>query len=479
MVRDYAQFIAGDWQQGSGETYTRTDPYSGAPVYRLALARADDAQRAIGAARAAADHGAWSGLDPHLRADVLRRFADALEADKDRLGAIESQSNGAPLRYARNFVSSAAKVFRYYAGLACMTDGDAALFNPCRAGLIVREPAGVASLIAPWNFPLGELSWKLAPALAAGCCVVLKPDTLTAATALEAARLLHDCGLPAGVVNVVVGEVADLGPGLVGDPRIDVVSFTGSTASGRAVMTTAAQTVKPAHLELGGKSALIVTRHCDVEAAAKDAAGGIFWHNGQICTACSRILVDASVYAAFRAAFVAAAMDYAPGDPIDDSYGNGPLVSDAHSERVAAAIARAVDEGGTLTLDGRTFRGPARRRNLIGPTIVEGLGNAANTAQAEIFGPVAVLIPYEGLASAIDIANDTPFGLGAGIWSDQFGEVMTAIRALKAGSIWINGYGAERLEMPWGGVKQSGHGKELGLEGLRAFQIQKSVHITG
>lgn len=478
MVRSYSQFINGSWHEGRGRLFERSDPFSGQAIYRMRLASRDDAELALDAARRAADSGNWPKSDRQDRADILRRFADTLEAEREPLGELESEISGAPLRYARNFIASAARTFRYFAGLACATDGDATLFNAKRSGLIIKEPAGVASLITPWNFPLGELSWKLAPALAAGCTVVLKPDNLTAATSLEAAKIFERLGLPEGVLNIIVGDVADIGDLLTADPRVDVVSFTGSTASGRTVMNAAAKTVKPTHLELGGKSALIISKNCDIELAAQDAAAGIFWHNGQVCTACSRLFVDEAIIDHFRLRFLQAAEAYRPGDPKQDQFGNGPLVSDEHAERVARAIENAVMEGGTLSLDGRESRGVGKNRNLIGPTLIEGLSNEAHAAQSEVFGPVALMIPFHNLEEAVRLANDTPFGLGAGIWSNDFSEVMQAIRLLKAGSIWVNGYGSERLEMPWGGVKQSGHGRELGLEGLRSFQVQKSIHIS-
>ncbi|MEQ8689420.1 MAG: aldehyde dehydrogenase family protein [Pseudomonadales bacterium] len=472
----YQLYINGGWQAGDSGQYVRYSPANGKEVARFSLASATNAEEAITAARNAFDSGVWSDLDPADRAAVLFRFADLLVAHRERLAQLECATNGAPIKYSRAFVDSAAKTFRFFAGILRTLHGETHAFGGRGIGLTLREPVGVASLILPWNFPLGELAWKLAPALAVGCTAVIKPDSKTAATALEVGPLLQEAGLPDGVFNAVVGEVSEIGTTLTGHHMVDAVSFTGSSASGRRVMESASARVKPLHLELGGKSPLIIMDDADVQRAAQDAAFGIFWHNGQVCTACSRLLVHESVHDDFLAELQSAAAGFKIGDPFDESTDLGPVIDDHHLATIVEHIERASAEGAHLLLDGR--EGVPEGGAYLGPTIFTEVASSMRIAREEVFGPVAAVLKVSSLGHAIEIANDSDYGLGAGIWTRDINAALLAARKIQSGSFWINGYGAERLELSWGGYKQSGYGRELGEAAFEVFTRTKSVHIA-
>lgn len=472
-------FIDGRWQAAAGgRTIERRSPADGRLVGRFALASAEDARRAVQAARRAFDDGPWPRTDPAERAEIMLKTAELLQARQEELASWESATTGTPLRFARNFITSAVKTFRYFAGLARTIKGDSFLFTPSHMGLTLKEPVGVASLILPWNFPLGEATWKVCPALAAGCTMIVKPDTKTPVTALELGAILKEAGLPDGVYNVVTGEPEEISDVVTADPAIDHISFTGSTQSGRTIMGNAAATLKPLHLELGGKSPLIVFADGNVEAAAEDAAFGIFWHCGQVCTASSRLLVQETVLDPFVERLTHHARAMAVGDPGAPETMLGPLISEEHLQRVLRYIAEGVAEGATLYLGGeRLTTTPLDRGAYLPPTIFTDVDNDMTIAQEEIFGPVAAVIPFAEEDEAVAIANDSTYGLGAGLWTRNLDRALRVTSRLRAGSVWINGYGSERLEMPWGGYKQSGYGRELGEEGLAEFLQTKSVHV--
>lgn len=475
-IPSYQLYIDGQWQAGNDGVFERLSPAHEKPVARFEQASRSQAEQAVAAARAAFDSGVWSETDAADRVEVLLKFADLLMEHQEHLGTLESVTHGTPIKYGRSFIKSAAATFRYFAGLARDLSGHAHHFGDTRMGMTLREPVGVASLILPWNFPIGELAWKLGPALAAGCTVVVKPDSKTAATALEAGPLLKEAGLPDGVFNVVVGEVSEIGDVLTGHPDIDAVSFTGSSNSGRLVMKSASERVKPLHLELGGKSPLIIMDDADIEKVASDAAFGIFWHNGQVCTACSRLLVHENVYDTFVEKMIAVARTMKLGDPDSDETELGPMIGPKHLARVQQYIQIGCDEGAELLLDGR--EGVPAVGAYLGPTVFANVQPTMTIAREEIFGPVACVMKIASLEEAIELANDTDYGLGAGIWTENINAAMKAARRIRSGSFWINGYGSERLEMPWGGYKQSGFGRELGRDAFEVFMQTKSVHFS-
>ena len=471
---DYQLWIDGRWTPGNGARFERVNPANGTVASRIARADKTQTIQAITAARTAFDKG-WSESDGAERAAILLSLAEALMKHQERLARLETATLGAPLRFSREFVKSAAKTFQYYAGLARDISGRSLRLGPNKTGFTLLEPLGVATLILPWNFPIGELAWKLGPALAAGCTVVAKPDLKTTPTTLEVGPMLQEAGLPDGVFNVVVGDVEEIGDILTGHRDVDTVSFTGSSASGRNVMRSASATVKPLHLELGGKSPLIVLADCDIEKAAADAANGIFWHNGQVCTACSRLLVEHSVIDEFVELLKDEGAKMKLGDPLAADTDLGPVISVEHRQRIEGYIERGIEAGARLVRDGRLV---GEEGAFIGPTIFTDVTPDMQLFRDEIFGPVASVTPVDSLDEALALANDSDYGLGAGIWTNNMNAAMQAVHELQAGMVWVNGYGAERCEMPWGGRNQSGYGRELSPQSLEVFLNAKAVHIS-
>ncbi len=479
-VEDYGLFINGEWRQSSsGDVLTRENPATGKPVASFAMAKRQDAESAIRAARIAFDSSGWAQSDSIERADILLRAADLLMENQDKLARIETLTNGAPLHDSYSFVSTAAELFRYYAGLARTIQGSTHRFNATSTGFTLREPIGVVSLIVPWNFPLGEMAWKLAPALAAGCAVVAKPDSKTAATALELGPILQQAGLPDGVYNVVSGHVEEIGAVLTAHEDLDSISFTGSTNSGKKVMGKAAREVIPLHLELGGKSPIIILPDADLDSAAQDAATNIFWHNGQVCTAASRVLCHRIIADAFVEKFKQCAEQMVIGDPFSDKTQVGPMISTEHREQVLGWVEIGIGEGATLVTGGHALTGQEYDPGAyLAPTIFTDVEPQMRIAQEEIFGPVACVLTFDEIDEAVNIANGTQYGLGAGVWSSNINSAMQIIHRIRAGYVWVNGYGSARSELPWGGYKKSGFGRELGHAALDHYLQSKSVHIS-
>lgn len=479
-VEKYDLFINGEWRQAtSGAVLTRENPATGKPVASFAMANHHDAESAIRAARSTFDHSGWAQSDSIVRANILLRAAELLMENQDKLARIETLTNGAPLHNSYSFVSTAAELFRYYAGLARTIQGSTHRLDANSTGFTLREPIGVVSLIVPWNFPLGEMAWKLAPALAAGCTVVAKPDSKTAATALELGPILQEAGLPDGVYNVVTGHVEEIGAVLTMHEDLDSISFTGSTNSGKQVMGEAAKEVIPLHLELGGKSPIIIMADADLESAAQDAATNIFWHNGQVCTAASRVMCHRDIADAFVEKFEQCAQQMVIGDPFSETTQVGPMISTEHREQVLGWVDIGVGEGATLVTGGHALTGHEYESGAyMAPTILTNVEPQMRIAQQEIFGPVACVLIFDDIDEAISIANGTQYGLGAGVWSTSIDSAMQVIHRIRAGYVWVNGYGSARSELPWGGYKKSGFGRELGHAALDHYLQSKSVHIT-
>lgn len=476
----YSLFIDGKWRQASSnEEYIRHNPATGESVAYHQMATRADAELAVKAARNAFDNSGWAVADTVDRADILRKFADLVMDRQEELAKLESLITGSPIQYARSFVESTAEVFRFYSGLARDLSGKAYRFNAKYTGFTLREPIGVVSLIVPWNFPLGEVAWKLAPALAAGCAVIVKPDIKTAATALELGPLMKEAGLPDGVFNVVTGHVEEIGDVLTTHDDIDSLSFTGSTKSGGLVMDKAAESIKPLHLELGGKSPFIILEDADIDKAAQAAAMGIFWHNGQVCTACSRILVQSSIAEEFIKRLGSYADQLTIGDPLNEATEIGPLISKEHREHVLDYVELGKVEGANLFQGGRVLSDKNFDQGAyMLPTIFTDVEPSMRIAQEEIFGPVACIMTFKSLDEALDIANGTQYGLGAGVWTSSTDSAFQAVHRLQSGNVWVNDWGGCRSELPWGGCKKSGFGRELGHEALEIFLQTKSVHIT-
>ncbi len=441
------------------------NPATEETIATLEQAGVDETDAAVARARAA--FPAWRDVAPADRGRLLRRLATLVEEHHEELAQIESQNVGKPIAGARGEVAMVADVFHFYAGAVDKRHGETI---PVAGGvdLTFREPLGVVGLIVPWNFPLNISSWKLGPALACGNTVVLKPAELTPLSALRLAELALEAGIPEGVINIVVGKGSIVGQRLVEHPDVAKIGFTGSTEVGRSVMEGAAATIKRVTLELGGKSANIVFADADLERAAAAAPYAVFDNAGQDCCARSRILVERSAYDRFADLLVAATRNVKVGDPSDDATEMGPLISAQHRATVASFV-----DGETLfagdTPQGKGYWYPC--------TIVEAV-NDDRIAREEVFGPVAALIPFDDEADAIHLANDTPYGLSGSIWTQNGGRALRVARALDTGVLSINSNSSVRVSTPFGGFKQSGFGRELGMHGLDGYSEVKNVYYS-
>jgi acyl-CoA reductase-like NAD-dependent aldehyde dehydrogenase len=444
---------------------TVVNPATEETIATLDEAGVDDTDAAVARARAA--YPGWRAVSPADRGRLLRRLATLVEDHHEEISQIESRNAGKPISGARGEIGMVADVFHFYAGAVDKHHGETI---PVAGGvdMTFREPLGVVGLIVPWNFPLNIASWKLGPALACGNTVVLKPAELTPLSALRLAELALDAGIPEGVLNVLVGKGSIVGRRLVEHPDVAKIGFTGSTEVGREVMRGAAATIKRVTLELGGKSANIVFADADLERAAASAPYAVFDNAGQDCCARSRILVERSAYDRFADLLVAATRGVKVGDPSDDATEMGPLITAQHRETVASFVeAEPLFRGNAP--DGPGFWFPC--------TLIEAT-NDDRVAREEVFGPVAALIPFDDEADAIRIANDTPYGLSGSIWTENGARALRVARALESGVLSINSNSSVRVSTPFGGFKQSGFGRELGLNALAGYSEVKNVYYS-
>jgi len=438
-----------------------------------------DIARAVAAARAAFESAAWRHMNPHKRAALLWRLADLIHANADELAHLETQDNGKPFFESRKVdLPSVVENFRYFAGLADKIHGETIPVAGPYLNYTLREPLGVVGCIIPWNFPLPQAAWKVAPALACGNTVVLKPAEETPLTALRLAELAAEAGFPPGVLNVVPGFGETAGAALVAHPGVDAIAFTGSTEVGKIVMRAAADTVKKVTLELGGKSPNVVFADADVGAAVRGASTGIFYGKGEVCAAGSRILVERGIYDQFVEAFAGRAAKMTTGDPMEATTRLGALVNKQQMERVLGYVeagkkegARLVEGGERATVDGKGY--------FVQATVFADVETSMTIAQEEIFGPVAAIIPFDDVDDAIAKANDTIYGLAAGVWTRDVGKAHRFAREVQAGTVWVNTYNQYDSASPFGGYKQSGFGRDLGHQAaLDKYTQTKSVWVA-
>jgi betaine-aldehyde dehydrogenase len=452
------------------------DPSTEEIIAEVPDAGAADIDRAVAAAVAAFESGAWPRTTAQDRGRLLFKLAERIRAHASTLAELESRNCGKPIVEAEYDVADTATCFEYYGGLATKVLGHVNPVPDNALSLSLREPVGVAGQIIPWNYPLLMAAWKLAPALAAGCTCILKPAEQTPLTALEIAGWFDEIGFPPGVVNIVTGFGETAGAPLVAHPNVNKIAFTGSAAVGKLILKSAADTVKRVTMELGGKSPNIFFADADFEAAIDGALFGVFINQGEVCSAGSRILVEKSIYGKFVEAMVEKSKRIRLGPPLDRETKMGPLVSKEQYERVRQYQEIGKSEARLAAGGGRPASEP--KGYYVEPTIFADVANSARIAREEIFGPVAAVIPFDGEAAAIRIANDTPYGLAAAVWSRDIFRAFRVVKALRAGIVWVNHMQPTYVEAPWGGYKQSGFGRELGPSGIEEYLETKQVYIN-
>jgi aldehyde dehydrogenase (NAD+) len=472
--------IGGEWVGAeSGAVFDTENPFTGAAWATIARAGPADVDRAVAAASSAFRAPSWRALSASARGALLRRFADLLAANADRLADIETMDNGKLIAEMRGQLRYMPQWYHYFGGLADKVEGRVIPIDKPGVFNFTREqPLGVVAAITPWNSPLMLATWKLAPALAAGNTIVWKPSEYSSASALEFGRLFEEAGFPAGVVNIVTGFGNEIGERLVSHPDVAKVAFTGGDKTGQSVYELAARSIKPVTLELGGKSANIVFADAKLDDAVKGVVSGIFAASGQTCIAGSRALVHRSIYDRFVSELVAFARTARIGDPSREDTQVGPITTRPQLAKVMDYIEIAKGEGATLALGGKRATGEACGKGwFVEPTIFTDVLPTMRIAQEEIFGPVLAVIPFDTDDEAVAIANGTIYGLAAGVWTQSIDRALTMSERLDAGTVWVNTYRAVSYMSPFGGFKRSGIGRESGLSAIREYLQEKSVWI--
>lgn len=479
-VRRYGHFIDGAWTDAATtSTITRRSPASGRLVAEFAEGTADDAKGAIAAARVAFDAGPWRRMTGADRGGALHSVAERIRGAAGRLARIEVEESGKTIRTARGDIQGAATHFEHAAGLAGQLHGET--FNnlgDSLTGLNMREPVGVVGMIIPWNFPALILTQKLPYALAAGCSVVIKPSEITSGTACEIVAFCAEAGIPPGVVNMVTGTGSVVGQAIAESHQVDMVSFTGSTAVGRSVIAASAGNTKRLSLELGGKAATIVFADADLEDALDGVLFSITFNQGECCVSGTRLLVESSIADGFLARLVERAQRLRVGDPFDESTDIGALIHEEHLQKVLDMVAAGHEDGARLLTGGKRLTGRAfDAGNFIAPTIFDGVAPEARIFQQEIFGPVLSVTRFHGVEEAIGLANDTVYGLANSVWTKNVDTALTVARGLESGTVWVNTAIDGAPQLPLGGYKQSGYGREAGQMGMEEFTNVKSIQI--
>ena len=478
-VRKYENYVGGEWVQSHGGVLQSANPATGELIVHAQNSTKQDVELAVDAARDAFDSGAWSDKKPHDRTKILTEIAELLRKDIEKLSILLTLENGKPLADARGEIQTAANVYDYYASAARHIVGKIPRYGSSDISLVVHEPVGVCGLIVPWNSPLSLLSWKLGAALAAGCTTVVKPSEYTSGITLEFFKLLDSiASLPKGVVNAITGPGDPVGSELVKHLGVDKISFTGSSETGSKIMEMAAVNLKKINLECGGKSANIIFDDCNMEAALHGGMWGIFRSAGQSCNAGSRLLVQDTIYKDFVRKFVQLASKIRVGNGLDPETDIGPLISERQMNRVVSFVNSGVQQGARLTLGGkRLTRGDKAKGFFVQPTIFEGVTTKMKIFQEEIFGPVLCVLRFHDEEEAIEMANATKYGLAGNIWSRNLIRVMRVAERVRTGTIWVNRHLNPGPEVPFGGYKLSGVGRETGIEGLMEYLQTKHISL--
>ena len=472
-------FIGGNWNEPrSGKRFQTTNPATEEVITDIAVAGEEDVDLSVQHARKAVEEGPWSKLSASDRGKLLHKIADAIMAHVDEFAYLETIDIGKPISESRNIdVPFVAELFHYYAGWANKYHGETIPVKGNYLNYTLREPVGVVGTITPWNFPLLLASWKIAPALAMGNAVIHKPSEQSSLTSLKLAEICQEVGLPEGAFNVVTGSGRITGTAMLQHPGIDKIAFTGGTSTGIHVMQEAAKTLKKVTLELGGKSPNIILDDADFDSAVKGVLAGIFYNKGEVCAAGSRLLIQESAHDAFMEKLLERGKKFTVGDPLDPKTRFGPLCNSDQYEKVLSYIATGKEEGATVVLGGDRANVGTGKGYFVQPTIFDNVTNQMRIAREEIFGPVLSAIRFKDLDDLIAQANDTVYGLAAGVWTRDIKKAHYVAKKLKAGTVWINTYNIYDPASPFGGYKQSGFGRELGMHALESYTQVKSIWV--